>query len=140
MADEATTPDLAERWREAFEVSGNQRNLDAVTSFYAADAVWEVVGLGISLEGLVAIRGFMDDWMGAYEEFEIDVEEILDLGNGVTFGVFIQEGRPTGSKGRVRYRFAQVNTWIDGMIVQSTGYNDIDEARAAAECLAQERG
>ncbi len=139
MSEEPTSPDLAERWREGFEAWVNPLNLDAVTSFYAPDAVWEVVGLGLSLAGLTSIRGFMKDWIGAYEEFEIHVEEILDLGKGITFGVFIQEGRPTGSTGRVRYQFAQVNTWVGGMITRSTGYNDVDEARAAAERLAQER-
>jgi hypothetical protein len=58
----------------------------------------------------------------------------------VTFPVIIQKGRPVGSTAHVRYRIAQVNTWVDGMIVRSTGYNDIDEARAAAERLAEERG
>jgi len=140
MPEESATPDLVERWREGFEALGNLPNLDAVTSFYAADAVWEVVTLGISLEGVAAIRGFLEDWISSYEQFEIDVEEILDLGSGITFGVFIQKGRPTGSKGHVRYRIAQVNTWVGGMIMRSTGYNDIDEARAAAERLAEERG
>ena len=84
----------------------------------------------------------IDDWIGSYEQFEIDVEEILDLGNGVTFGVFVQTGRPTGSTGHVRYRFAQVVTWADGLIVRIDGYpgTDIDEARAAAERLSEERG
>jgi ketosteroid isomerase-like protein len=140
MPEESMTSDLVERWREGFELWGNRRSLDAAMSFYAADAVWEVVGLGISLEGVAAIRGFMDDWLSSYEHFEIDAEEILDLGNGVTFGILIQKGRPISSKGHVRYRIAQVNTLVGGMITRSTGHNDIHEARAAAERLAEERG
>jgi hypothetical protein len=30
-----------------------------------------------------AIRGFWEDWLGAYEEYEMTPEEILDLGTGV---------------------------------------------------------
>ena len=139
MPEESRTPDLVARWREGVEAWGNRRNLDVLRSLYAPDAVWEVVALGIALEGLAAIRGFIDDWITSFEQFEIHAEEIHDLGNGVTFGVFIQKGRPRDSTGQVRYRFAQVNRWVDGMIMRSTGYNDIDEARAAAEQMAEER-
>jgi hypothetical protein len=73
------TPDLVELAREAFETT-NLRDLGAVMSFYAPDAVWEVIGLGTS------------------------------------------------------FRFAQLSTWVDGVVVWITGYNDIDEARAAILC------
>jgi len=36
---------------------------------------------------VAAIRGFLEDWLGAYEEYEIEAEEILDLGNGVVLFV-----------------------------------------------------
>ncbi|HME04515.1 MAG TPA: hypothetical protein VKG38_15955 [Solirubrobacteraceae bacterium] len=36
------------------------------------------------------------------DEFEIDAEEIVDLGNGVTLGVLTMDGRPVGSTGHVR--------------------------------------
>jgi len=35
-------------------------------------------------------------------------------------------------------RFAAITTWVDGLIKRSTFYTDIDEARAAAERLAEE--
>jgi hypothetical protein len=37
-------------------------------------------------------------------------------------------------------RSAGVTVSSDGLISRQTMYTDIDEARAAAECLAQERG
>jgi len=76
----------------------------------------------------------------AYEEFEWRSEETLDLGNGVTFGLFRQRGRPIGSSGDVGLRYAAVSVWVEGLIVRTTLYGDIDEARAAAERLAEERG
>jgi hypothetical protein len=33
-----------------------------------------------------------------------------------------------------------VLAWEDGVVVRASAYGDIDEARAAAERLAQERG
>ena len=139
MSQESTTPALVNLQRSLLEAL-NRHDLDAMMSFYAPHAVWEVVALGTSFEGVTAIRGFSEEWLGSYEEFEVDVEELLDLGNGVTFGVLVQKARPAGSVGYVRYRFAQVVTWVDGVIVRIAGYNDIDQARAAAERLAEERG
>jgi len=34
------------------------------------------------------------DWFGAYEELEYKLEEILDLGHGVTFATILHRGRP----------------------------------------------
>jgi hypothetical protein len=34
-----------------------------------------------------AIRRFGEDWQGSCEAYEADVEEIVDLGNRVTFAV-----------------------------------------------------
>ena len=50
-------------------------------SFFAADGVWDMSPLGMgTLEGRAAIRAFLEDWQGAYEEFGVEAEEVLDLG------------------------------------------------------------
>jgi hypothetical protein len=48
-----------------------------------------------------------------------------------------QRGRPVGSGGEVRRRFASVGLSVNGLWVRVTTYTDIDEARAAAERLAE---
>ena len=61
-----------------------RRDFDAVMSFYAPDAVWDGSHRGHGdVRGRGGDSGFFEDWFGAYEEFEIEMEEILDLGNGV---------------------------------------------------------
>ena len=40
----------------------------------------------------------------------------------------------------VEFRDARVMIWADGLIERTTAFLDIDEARAAAERLARERG
>jgi len=139
MSEEFTTPDLAELTRRAIEPA-NRRDFDAMMSFYAPDAVCDTspVGTGI-FEGIAAIRGFFEDWIGAYEEFENEPEEILDLGNGVVSSVIRQDARPVGSTGHFGVRYAGVIVWAEDLIVRLTTYPDIDEARTAAEGLAQER-
>src|SRR6185295_7078147 len=64
MSEESTTPDLAELTRLAFEAV-NQRDIDAVMSFFAPDAVLDGRAAGGLYEGRVAIRGFLDDWFSS---------------------------------------------------------------------------
>jgi ketosteroid isomerase-like protein len=139
MPEESTTPDLVELSRRLIE-AGNRRDLDAKLSFFAPDAVWESVAFGTTFEGVAAIRGFWQDWFASYEELWIEQEDVLDLGSGVIFAVLIQKARLVGSSGEVRHRNAVVGEWVDGLTVRVTLYSDIDEARAAAERLAAERG
>jgi ketosteroid isomerase-like protein len=109
-------------------------------SFFAPDAVLENMGALGTFEGVAAIRGFWQDWFASYEELWAEQEEGLDLGNGVGFAVVIQKARLVGSSGYVRHRNALVAIWVEGLIERVTFYTDIDEARAAAERLAEERG
>jgi hypothetical protein len=66
--------------------------------------------------------------------------EAWDLGNDASFGVLSLDASPAGSAGRVRAQWGFTVTWEEGVIVRVIGSRDIDEARAAAERLAQERG
>jgi len=91
-------------------------------------------------EGREAIRGFYEDWRDPFEDYEQVLEELRDLGNGVTFAVLHQRARPRGSSGVVALRYAAVSTWRNNLIEQLTIYTDIDEARAATERLAEEQG
>jgi ketosteroid isomerase-like protein len=140
MAEESTTPDLVELARRSFE-AGNRRDLELTSRYLAPDAVWDMSSLGMGVhEGRAAIEDFWRDWWVAYEEYSLDEEAILDLGNGVTFSVLLQKGRPVGSTGYVELRYMAVTTWVDGLIVRIANYTDIAQARAAAERLAEERG
>jgi ketosteroid isomerase-like protein len=140
MPEESTTPDLVELTRVVFEAVG-RRDFDAVLRFFAPDAVYDMSAMGTgTFEGHVAIRNLWEDWWGAYEEYESELEECQDRGNGVVFAVVRQDARPAGSTGRVQQRPAFVSEWAEGMIARTTVYYDIDEARAAAERLAEERG
>ncbi len=140
MAEESTTPDLVERWRQAAEAPA-RGDFDTVMSDYAPDAVWDASLSGVgSFDGAAAIRRFLEEWIGAYEEYEYQQEEGQDLGNGVVFVVARVDGRPVGSPRRVQERWAWTTVWAADMIVRVTARNDIDEARAAAERLAKERG
>jgi hypothetical protein len=78
--------------------------------------------------------------VGAYERFDAQIEESLDLGKGIGLAVVNQKGRPAGSSFEARMRYAAVSAWVEDLLVRITMYTDIDAARAAAERLAAERG
>jgi uncharacterized protein (TIGR02246 family) len=137
MAEESTNPDPVELVRTALEAA-NRRDLDAVASSFAEDATFDGRALGDHFEGRAAIRSFIEGWYGTYEELEYGLEEVRDLGNGVTFAVVVQDGRPAGSAGHVRQREGWVFVWVRGLIARLTVL-EVDEARTAAERLAQER-
>jgi ketosteroid isomerase-like protein len=139
MSEESTTPDLVELVRRQWEAV-NRQDLDALVSLCPPDGIYDPSpnGLGV-FEGPAAIRGFLEDWWGAFEELRFELEEVLDLGNGVVFAVVLQAARPAGSTGFVRAREAYVYEWVDGLIARVTIYLDIDEARAVAERFAEER-
>jgi ketosteroid isomerase-like protein len=140
MSEESTTPDLVELVRGAV-AAANSRDFDAMVSLYALDAVWDMsrIGLGVH-EGRAAIRRFFEDWFDTFEKWAMETETILDLGNGVVYTVNDQQARLAGSSGAVRMRDAWVCDVVEGEVVRLTVYPDIDEARAAAERLAEERG
>ena len=90
------------------------------------------------VEGRAAIRRFLEDWFRAWEELDFELEEVSDLGGGVVFAVVIQDGRPVGGDGRVRQREGWVYLWVGGSIARLTT-SEVDQARAAAERLAEQR-
>jgi ketosteroid isomerase-like protein len=138
MADEPTTPDLVALTRRWLEVAPD---VHAAMSFVAPDALFDLStrGLGV-FEGAAAIRAFIEDYFGAFDELAYELEDAADFGGGVTFAVVAQHARPVGSPAPVRMREGYIVVWEEGMIVRGSSYSDVDEARAAAERLAEARG
>ena len=85
MPEESTTPDLVEL-AQGFLDALNARDIDTAISIYGPDSVWDLSPLGLGLnEGSAAIRGFLEEWTGTFEDWKQETEENRDLGNGVTF-------------------------------------------------------
>jgi ketosteroid isomerase-like protein len=140
MPEESTTSDLAFLVQRAVDAV-NERDFDAAMSFYGPGAVYDLspVGMGI-FEGHAAMRELLETWWATYEQSELELEEMRDLGEGVAFCVLVMRGRLHGTSGWVQLRYATAETWRDGLVQRITNYTDIDEARTAAERLAESRG
>ena len=136
MTEESTTPDLVELVRKQVEAL-NRGDVDGVMSSVAEDAVLD--GRMEVVEGQAAIRGFLEDWFKTFEELGFDLEEVSHLGGGVVLAVVIQDGRLVGGDGHVRQREGWVYRCVGGSIARLSTL-EVDQARAAAERLAQERG
>jgi ketosteroid isomerase-like protein len=138
MSEESTSPDPVELMHRLSEAE----DLDVSMSFYGHEAVYDMSRMGMGVfEGYEAIRGFIEDWHRSYEEYKDEIQEMLDLGDGVVFVVVRQNARPAGSPSHARLHdvYGYTFVWVDGKVARATVYTDIDEARAAAERLAQER-
>jgi len=116
-------------------------DLDGVMSLFAADAVYDMSAAGSEIfEGAEAIGRFIEDWHRSWEDYRYEEEVMLDLGHGIVLSVLRESGRLVGGDGRVEQRVAHLTTWANGKIEWFKHYPDPDEASAAAERLAQERG
>ena len=85
-----------------------------------------------AFEGRAAIRGFAEDWMGAYEEWHAAPEELFDLGSGVVFAVVRQSGRPVGTGIEVELHPLHVFRLRDGKAVRWQVFLDRTNALEAA--------
>jgi len=139
MSGESTTPDLVDLTRGLF-ARASRKDFDAMLRLLAPRAVWDLSDAGLgSFEGVDAIRSFLEDWFGAFEDYQIDVEETVDLGEGVIFVVVNATGRPVGMDASVEQRRGWAIVWTNGKVVRAASYLDLDQARAAAEHLAEKR-
>jgi ketosteroid isomerase-like protein len=139
--EESTTPDPVELTRTFYETMDREWDFDALAGFFAPDAVWDLSESHLGIyEGVAAIRDFLVGYWATWEDHHHAIEEILDFGHGVLSVAIWEDGCPRGSDGRVQARHLQVFEWVQGEILRISGYADIDEARAAAERLAKERG
>jgi ketosteroid isomerase-like protein len=140
VAQQRATNDVVALTRAFGKVAGD---VDGEMAFYGVNSVYDLSPMGIGVyEGRAAIRAFLAGWMASYEEYEEEMQEVTDLGNGIAFAAVRESAIPLGSAAQARvhsvYGFAVV--WVDGKIARITAYPNADEARAAAERLAGERG
>jgi hypothetical protein len=137
------TPDFEQKLRwfiEQFE----RGDFEAAVAIYSPEGVQDMSALGVgTFEGREAIREFLEDWREPYQDIELALEEVRDLGNDVTLTVLVQHARLPGSSVFLSVGGGGggwVAVWRDGLIERNTVYPESDEARAAAERLAEERG
>ena len=109
------------------------RDWAALKDIWHPDVEYEVVMGAGTFRGLDRITEFFDSYGEMYSEFEVEVEEILDVGDYVV-AVERLSGRGlmgSGVGGSVHERFARVNTFKDGKIWRAKEYRTVAEALEA---------
>ncbi|HWG08668.1 MAG TPA: nuclear transport factor 2 family protein [Solirubrobacteraceae bacterium] len=81
-------------------------------------------------EGVAAAEGFLRDWAAAWDDWELEVGELLDAGDKVVALVH-QRGRSRAAGMSVEMSFAQVWTMCEGKQARMEMYSDPNEALAA---------
>jgi hypothetical protein len=101
--------------------------------------VFDMSGWGLGVHtGSHAIRCFFESWIGSFAEFSMELEEVADLGSGVTFAVARQDARSPGARELLSIRHAAIAVWQAGVAVRVTNYRDIEQARKLAVTVAQQ--
>jgi ketosteroid isomerase-like protein len=128
--------ELVRRASEAFNQDGVEAFI--TTGFWSPEIVFDFAPTGIP--GLGVYRGydevrrfFEEDWFGAFpfEEWEIEVEELIDLGDQVVV-ISRQRGRGATSRVGAELEFAIITTLRDGEIVRNEFHLERDKALEAA--------
>jgi ketosteroid isomerase-like protein len=95
------------------------------------DLVWDVSRLGWPEQqiypGVEGAQRFNAEWAAAWDDWELEVEDILDAGERVVV-ILNQRGCAKATGITVDMRFAQVWTFRDGQATRMQMYADVEEA------------
>ena len=116
--------DVVRRMYEAFQRGDVETALNHFDPEVAVDTTSHVAGeTGTGREELIAILG---RWIGGFEEWREDIEEIREVGGRVC-AVAVQRGRGRSSGVEVEARYAVVYEVRDGLIASMTFHGDPEE-------------
>ena len=81
-------------------------------------------------QGVEGTREFLADWVGAWEDWRLEVRDLVDAGDDVV-AIVHQSGRSKATGLEVEMDFAMVWTMQDGKQTRMRMYADPDEALRA---------
>jgi ketosteroid isomerase-like protein len=109
---------------------------EGVWDIFGRDVLWEVGALAIpdvpaTFRGPDGVREFFRRWVGAFEDWAYEVEEVIDAGDAVAVHLH-QWGRGKGSGATVDLRFWEVWIMRGGKAVRVTHRLEKADALEAA--------
>jgi ketosteroid isomerase-like protein len=82
--------------------------------------------------GIDGFMAFFAEWIEAYEEWDQEVEGVVDAGGSQVVEITRQRGRLRGSDSWIEWRYAIVYTVEDGLIRRGKLYASPEDALEAA--------
>jgi ketosteroid isomerase-like protein len=124
--------EIVRRGFEHLQRTGDFREEDA----YAPGFVWDMSTFRgwpekQSYQGLEGAREFMRDWLDAWEDWQLEVEALHDVGDKVV-AIVRQRGRSKSTGLEVNMSFAQVFTLKNGLVTRMQMYAEPAEGLRAA--------
>jgi ketosteroid isomerase-like protein len=112
-----------------------QQNPEVLYEVLDEDVLWDATALGIPDAGAIyrgpeGVREFFRRWVGTFEDWGFEVDELVDAEDSVAAHIH-QWGRGKGSGVEVDGRFWQVWTIRDGRVIRATHYSSKAEALEA---------
>jgi len=126
----AENVEIVRRGYEEFLATG-----EPVERIMAPEFVWDMSTFHNwperqTYEGPDGAREFLGDWVGAWEDWRLEVKDLLDAGDDVV-AIVHQSGRSRTTGLKVDMDFAQVWTLDNGKQTRMRMYADPDEALRA---------
>jgi ketosteroid isomerase-like protein len=123
--------EIVRRGYEQFAATGE---LDADVA--SPDFVWDMSNFHgwpekQTYEGVEGARSFLEEWVSAWDDWELEIDALLDAGDRVV-ALVRQHGRSKAAGMPVDMSFAQVWTVRDGKQARMEMYSDRAEALEAA--------
>jgi ketosteroid isomerase-like protein len=109
---------------------------DFLEEIIAPDFVWDMSKFRgwpeqQTYQGIDGARRFVRDWTAAFDEWEVDLEEVHDAGGNKVVGILRQRGRSKSTGVPVDMLLAAVYTLRDGQQTRAELYSDPAEALKA---------
>jgi uncharacterized protein len=127
-------------WQENVEIvrqmldAFHQGDFETSLAFLDRDVEWhdppDVPGGGVH-RGPEEVRRWMAGWLGAWESYTAEAEEVIDAGDQVVV-VHYERGRGKGSGVEVEHRVTNVFDLRDGRVVRKRPFANRSDALEAA--------
>jgi ketosteroid isomerase-like protein len=131
--------DIVMRGYEHFTATG-----EPLEEISAPDFVWDMSTFAgwpeqQLYQGPDGARAFLRDWLGAFDDWQLELESVHDAGDKVVL-ILRQRGRAKTTGMPLDMHFAQVFTVRDGLSSRMQMYSDPVEALAAVGLPAGSKG
>jgi ketosteroid isomerase-like protein len=94
--------------------------------------ITEMVDQRGTFHGHDGVRDFMRTWLGTWEDYSFQLEDLIPAPDDRVLVLFTERGRGKGSGAQVEIRPAGLWTVRHGKVVHYRGYNDRAQARRDA--------
>lgn len=126
---------LGDLTRQAFE-AWNERRITDLLAYFDERIVWDMTPFGLpgvgEYRGHQGFRRFVSDWLEAFPDSSIAVEEVEERGPW-TYAIVIQSVTGGASGAAVPFRYGGIGRWEDEKLVFVQNHSDLAQGRAAYE-------